>query len=64
MVQLKTALFRKLAGKICTVIELTSRLPVKIWFEENPHRNDCNFVDDLLNLAECQDLTHLRSGLL
>ena len=69
------ALFRKLdsldqvpkgqlAGKICTVIELTSRLPVKIWFDENPYRNDCNFGDDLLNLAECQDLTHLGSRLL
>ncbi len=54
----------KLAGKICAVIELTSRLPVKIWFDENPYRNDCKFGDDLLNLAECQDLTHLRSGFL
>ena len=67
------ALFRKLksldqvpkgqlAGKICTVIELTSRLPVKIWFDENPYRNDCNFGDDLLNLATAKTLLILDRG--
>ena len=67
------ALFRKLdslcsvpkgqlAGKICTVIELTSRLPVKVWFHENPHANDCNFLDDLLNLATAKTLLILDRG--
>ncbi|MEM6437640.1 MAG: IS4 family transposase [Cyanobacteria bacterium P01_D01_bin.115] len=53
------ALFRKLdslpalpagtlAGKICTVIELTTRLPLKVWFEENPKAHDCSFLDALL----------------
>ena len=52
----------KLAGKICTVIELTSRLPVKIWFHENPYSNDCNFLEDLLNLATAKTLLILARG--
>ena len=47
MVQQKTALFRKLkslsevkpgklAGKMGVVINLVTRLPVAIWFQENP----------------------------
>ena len=49
------ALFRKLdslkecpagqlAGKICTVIELGSQLPVQIWFSENAKAHDCQFL--------------------
>ena len=56
------ALFRKLdslkdvpvgqlAGKICTVIELGSQLPVEIWFNEDAKAHDCQFLDDLFNLA-------------
>ena len=30
----------KLAGKIITVIDLITRLPVEIWFEENPKASD------------------------
>ncbi len=67
------ALFRKLdslqavsqgqlAGKICTVIELTSRLPVKVWFHENPNASDYNFLDDLLNLAAAKTLLILDRG--
>ena len=67
------ALFRKLdslsevpkgqlAGKICTVIDVTSRLPVKIWFHENPQASDCNFLEDLLNLAAAKTLLILDRG--
>ncbi len=46
-VRLKTALFRKLksledvprgqlVGKICTVIDIVTRLPVEVWFHSNP----------------------------
>lgn len=56
------ALFRKLdslkdvpvgqlAGKICTVIELGSQLPIEIWFNEDAKAHDCQFLDDLFNLA-------------
>ncbi|MEM1280897.1 MAG: IS4 family transposase [Cyanobacteria bacterium P01_H01_bin.152] len=67
------ALFRKLkslealpagqlAGKICTVIELGSQLPVKIWFTENAKAHDCQFLDDLLALATTKTLLILDRG--
>ena len=40
-----------LAGKICTVIELTTLLPVKIWFTENAKAHDCSFLCDLLSFV-------------
>ena len=56
------ALFRKLdslkevpvgqlAGKICTVIELGTQLPVDIWFSENAKAHDCQFLENLFTLA-------------
>ncbi len=67
------ALFRKLdslqevppgtlAGKICTVIELTTRLPVKIWFNENPKAHDCCFLDDLSAWVSAKTLLVLDRG--
>ena len=67
------ALFRKLdslqdipagtlAGKICTVIELTTRLPVKIWFNENAKAHDCCFLDDLLSWVSAKTLLILDRG--
>jgi hypothetical protein len=67
------ALFRKLdslqaipagtlAGKICTVIELTTRLPVKIWFTENAKAHDCCFLDDLLSWVSAKTLLILDRG--
>jgi hypothetical protein len=67
------ALFRKLdslkeakpgalAGKICTVIELTTRLPVKIWFTENPKAHDTGFLDDILNFVTSKTLLVLDRG--
>ncbi len=51
MAQQKTALFKKLksleelpkghwAGKMGVVIDLITRLPVEIWFQENPQASD------------------------
>ncbi|MEM9819062.1 MAG: IS4 family transposase [Cyanobacteria bacterium P01_D01_bin.6] len=51
-----------LAGKICTVIELTTRLPMKVWFEENPKAHDCCFLDDLLGWLRPQSLLILDRG--
>ncbi len=56
------ALFRKLdslkekpvgqlAGKICTVIELGSQLPVEVWFNDDGKAHDCQFLDKLFTLA-------------
>ena len=67
------ALFRKLeslqeqpagqlAGKICTVIELGSRLPVQVWFRENAKAHDCQFLDDLLALVSPKTLLVLDRG--
>ncbi len=67
------ALFRKLdslrdfpagqlAGKICTVIELGSQLPVEIWFTENAKAHDTQFLKNLLNLATTKTLLILERG--
>jgi hypothetical protein len=67
------ALFRKLkvladvplgqlAGKIGTVIDLPSRLPVDIWFEEQPKRHDSTFMPELLALVPAKTLLILDRG--
>jgi hypothetical protein len=67
------ALFRKLdslkdcpvgqlAGKICTVIEVGSQLPVEIWFTENAKAHDCQFLERLLTLATAKTLLLLDRG--
>jgi Transposase DDE domain len=67
------ALFRKLeslkdcpvgqlAGKICTVIEVGSQLPVQIWFTENAKAHDCQFLDHLLACATAKTLLLLDRG--
>jgi|GEM_PF-6477501 len=42
----------QLAGKIGVVIDLVTRIPVKIWFKENPKTNDTKFEEDLLEIVE------------
>ena len=67
------ALFRKLksledlkagqlAGKICTVIDLVTRLPVEVWFHTNPAASDTNFEAALLNLLTARTLILLDRG--
>lgn len=67
------ALFRKLkslsdlktgqlAGKICTVIDLVTRLPVEIWFHTNPSASETNFEAALLNLLPAKTLILLDRG--
>jgi hypothetical protein len=41
----------QLAGKIGVVIDLVTRLPVEIWFKENPKTNDTKFEEDLLEIV-------------
>jgi hypothetical protein len=61
------ALFRKLkalqdappgslAGKICTVIDLVTRLPEQIWFTEAAQAHDTNFTDQIQAFAQAQTL--------
>ena len=61
------ALFRKLkalqeldpgtlAGKMCTVIDLASRLPEYIWFNEAPQAHDTQFLDRILSVTRAGTL--------
>ncbi len=67
------ALFRKLkvlqdvpvgqlAGKIGTVVDLITRLPVEIWFSERPRANDTTFIPELLALVKAKTLLVLDRG--
>lgn len=59
---LKDCPVAQLAGKICTVIDVGSQLPVHIWFNENPKAHDCSFLDPLLNRATAKTLLLLDRG--
>ncbi len=52
----------QLAGKIGVVIDLITRLPVEIWFKENPTTNDTKFEEDLLKIAQNSTLLLLDRG--
>ena len=67
------ALFRKLksledvpqgqlAGKMGVVIDLMTRLPVEIWFKENPRTSDTKFEEEVLNLVAAKTLLLLDRG--
>ena len=67
------ALFRKLksleevkpgslAGKMGVVIDLVTRLPVEIWFQENPRASDTRFEENLLGLVSAHTLLLLDRG--
>ena len=67
------ALFRKLkvlaevpvgqlAGKIGTVVDLVTRLPVEIWFEEQPKSHESNFMPALLALVKAKTLLMVDRG--
>ena len=52
----------QLAGKIGVVVDLMTRLPVEIWFKENPKTNDIKFEEDLLKIVESSTLLLLDRG--
>jgi len=37
----------QLAGKIGTVIDLITRLPIEIWFQENPKSSDVKLEENI-----------------
>jgi hypothetical protein len=51
-----------LAGKMGTVVDLVTRLPVQIWFNQNPKASDTCFEDDLLNLVAAKTLLIIDRG--
>ena len=52
----------QLAGKIGVVIDIVTRLPVEIWFQENAKASDMKFEADILNLVKPQTLILLDRG--
>ena len=52
----------KLAGKIGVVIDLVRRLPVEIWFNENPSASDTRNEEKLLELVSAKTLLLLDRG--
>jgi Transposase DDE domain len=52
----------QLAGKIGVVIDLVTRLPVEIWFKENPRTNDTKLEEDILNIVTKNTLLLLDRG--
>ncbi|MCW6038522.1 hypothetical protein K4A83_19915 [Spirulina subsalsa FACHB-351] len=67
------ALFRKLksleivpcgqlAGRICTVLDLETRFPVKTWFSEEPYYHETHFTDLLLGILPKKTLLLIDRG--
>ena len=52
----------QLAGKMGVVIDLVTRLPVEIWFQENPKAYDSKLENDILNLVSAKTLLLLDRG--
>lgn len=52
----------RLAGKICTVIDLASRLPRYVWFSELAQAHDTNFIDQILKVSRAGILWVLDRG--
>lgn len=52
----------QLAGKMATVIDLMTRLPVEIWFQENPRASNTKLESKILNLVTAKTLLLLDRG--
>jgi Transposase DDE domain len=59
---LSTVPKNQLAGKIGVVIDIVTRLPVEIWFQEKATASDMKFESDILNLVKPQTLILLDRG--
>ncbi len=52
----------QLAGKMATVIDLITRLPIEIWFQENPRASDTKLEENILHLVTAKTLLLLDRG--
>ncbi len=59
---LKDVPIGQLAGKMCAVIDITTRLPVEIWFSERARASDTTFIVDLLAIVPKKTLLILDRG--
>jgi len=53
---LKDAPAGSLAGKICTVVDLATRLPEHLWFTEDAQAHDASFLSRILEFAQAGTL--------
>jgi hypothetical protein len=53
---------RQLAGKMGTVIDLITRLPIEIWFQENPKASDTKLEENILHLVTAKTLLLLDNA--
>jgi len=54
--------FCQLGGRICAVVDLQTRYPVKTWFDERPYHHESNFQPQLLEFIPAQTLLLLDRG--
>lgn len=54
----------QLAGKMATVIDLMTRLPIEIWFQENPRASDTKLESNILDLVTAKTLLLLEARIL
>ena len=59
---LETAPKGKLAGKMGVVLDLVTRLPVEIWFQENARAHDSKLEENILNLVSAKTLLLIDRG--
>jgi hypothetical protein len=52
----------QLAGKMGGVIDLVPRLPIEIWFDDNPRASDTKLEENILNLVPAKTLLLLDRG--
>ncbi|MGH8001120.1 MAG: IS4 family transposase [Brasilonema sp.] len=52
----------QLAGKMATVIDLMTRLPVEIWFQDNPRASETKLESNILNSVTAKTLLLLDRG--
>lgn len=52
----------KLAGKMGVMLDISTKLPVEIWFRENPREADVKFEQDILNVLVEKTLLLLDKG--
>jgi hypothetical protein len=67
------ALFRKLkvlrevpggqlAGKMCTIVDIVTRLPIEVWFSDQAQAHDTSFIPELLAFVPKKTLLLLDRG--
>ena len=59
---LRDAPIGQLAGKMCTIVDIVTRLPVEVWFSERAQTHDTSFIPELLAFVPKKTLLLLDRG--